>query len=147
MEKTAYEYKIFRQDAILSPEQFYPEKFSQGVVYIETESLQRRPHLVGMTTRPAIFAGTLGTVAVQAFADIGECPASVSAFHLQKSLFNPLPLRADKFLCPVYRDAFFSRNDFRSHQVGISVLAQKISGIEIERRASPTVPVVGALLA
>lgn len=51
MEKTAYEYKIFRQDAILSPEQFYPEKFSQGVVYIETESLQRRPHLVGMTTR------------------------------------------------------------------------------------------------
>jgi hypothetical protein len=31
--------------------------------------------------------------------------------------------------------------------VGIFILAQKFSGIEIERRASPTITVVGALFA
>ena len=52
-----------------------------------------------------------------------------------------------EFLRSVYRNIFLDRNYFRGHQVGIFILAQKFSGIEIERRASPTITVVGALFA
>ena len=48
MKKPAYKHEVFRQDAVLAPQEPYSEKFRKGTTDIETECLKRRAHFVGV---------------------------------------------------------------------------------------------------
>lgn len=45
---------------ILSPKQFYPEKFREGTCYIESECFKRGTYFVRMQARTVAFAGAFG---------------------------------------------------------------------------------------
>lgn len=45
MKKPAYKHEVFRQDAVLAPQEPYSEKFRKGTTDIETECLKRRAPL------------------------------------------------------------------------------------------------------
>lgn len=67
MKKPAYKHEVFRQDAVLAPQEPYSEKFRKGTTDIETECLKRRAHFVGVQAGAVLFAGAFGATAIQAF--------------------------------------------------------------------------------
>ena len=72
MKKPAYKHEVFRQDAVLAPQEPYSEKFRKGTTDIETECLKRRAHFVGVQAGAVAFAGAFGATAIQAFSDIAN---------------------------------------------------------------------------
>ena len=83
MKKPAYKHEVFRQDAVLAPQEPYSEKFRKGTTDIETECLKRRAHFVGVQAGAVAFAGAFGATAIQAFSDIGKPTTSIFPFHFQ----------------------------------------------------------------
>ena len=83
MKKPAYKHEVFRQDAVLAPQEPYSEKFRKGTTDIETECLKRRAHFVGVQAGAVAFAGAFGATAIQAFSDIGKPTTSIFPLHFQ----------------------------------------------------------------
>ena len=83
MKKPAYKHEVFRQDAVLAPQEPYSEKFRKGTTDIETECLKRRAHFVGVQAGAVALAGAFGATAIQAFSDIGKPTTSIFPFHFQ----------------------------------------------------------------
>ena len=144
MEKAADEGQVLGDMAVAAPLQVDAEQFGGRAADVEPARFERGPDLVGVTAGLSRGARATPFGAVETCPDVGERAAAVETFHFEQALFEPQPLGEDQPLRLRKGNVALFGNDLCSDEQCRGVSREVLPHVEPERRASPTVPVIGA---